>query len=110
MRVMGAAAPMLAQTLDEVRSGVFSPDDVNRYVPLVDDLYNHDYFMVTTDFAAYADKQRAVDNLFSRPDDWSRRALINTARMGWFSADRAIREYAADIWGATPNKTRERSG
>lgn len=105
-----AAAPMLAQTLDEVRSGVFSPDDVNRYVPLVDDLYNHDYFMVTTDFAAYADKQRAVDSLFSRPDDWSRRALINTARMGWFSADRAIREYAADIWGATPNQARERSG
>jgi starch phosphorylase len=105
-----AAAPMLAQTLEAVRIGVFSPDDVNRYAPLVDDLYNHDYFMVTADFAAYAEKQRVVSELFSQPEEWSRRALINTARMGWFSADRAIREYAAEIWAATPNSTQETPG
>jgi starch phosphorylase len=101
-----AAAPMLAETLEAVRGGVFSPDDVDRYAPLVDDLYNHDYFMVTADFAAYAEKQRAVDALYAEPAEWSRRALINTARMGWFSADRAIREYAGDIWGAAPSPLR----
>jgi starch phosphorylase len=101
------ATPMLEETLDAMRDGVFSPDDVNRYAPLVDDLCNHDYFMVAADFAAYADKQRAVDELFGRPDEWSSRALINTARMGWFSADRAIREYATDIWGVAPDRTRE---
>jgi len=99
-----AAAPMLEETLDAVRAGVFSPDDVNRYAPLVDDLYNHDYFMVTADFAAYAAKQRAADELFLRPEDWSRQALTNTARMGWFSADRAIGEYASDIWSAAPHR------
>jgi starch phosphorylase len=104
------AAPMLAETLEEVRGGVFSPDDVSRYVPLVDDLYNHDYFLVTADFAAYAAKQRVADDLFQRPEDWSRQALTNTARMGWFSADRAIREYAADIWGASPNRAQGGAG
>ncbi len=105
-----AAAPMLAETLEEVRGGVFSPDDVDRYAPLVDDLHNHDYFMVTADFAAYAAKQRVADDLFLRPDDWSRQALTNTARMGWFSADRAIREYAADIWGASPHRSQGDAG
>jgi starch phosphorylase len=99
-----AAAPMLEETLDAVRGGVFSPDDVDRYAPLVDDLRNHDYFMVTADFAAYSAKQRAVDELFLQPEDWSRRALTNTARMGWFSADRAIREYASEIWSAIPGR------
>ena len=62
--------------------------------------------MVTADFAAYAEKQRAADELYARPAEWSRRALINTARMGWFSADRAIREYASDIWSAAPRPSR----
>jgi len=105
-----AATPVLAETLEAVRGGVFSPDDVNRYAPLVDDLCNHDYFMVTADFAAYSAKQRAADELFLRPDDWSRHALTNTARMGWFSADRAIREYASDIWSAAPSREQGDTG
>jgi starch phosphorylase len=105
-----AAAPTLAETLDEVRGGVFSPDDVDRYAPLVDDLINHDYFMVTADFAAYAERQREADELFLRPEDWSRRALTNTARMGWFSADRAIREYASEIWRASADQEDEERG
>jgi glycogen phosphorylase len=99
-----AATAILMETLHEVRAGVFSPDDVNRYAPLVDDLYNYDYFMLTADFADYAAKQRIVDELFLRPDDWSGRALTNTARMGWFSADRAVGEYASEIWGAAPDR------
>ncbi len=97
-----AASPMLAETLDAVRGGVFSPDDANRYAPLVDDLHNHDYFMVTADFEAYEAEQRAADELYLQPEEWGRRALTNTARMGWFSSDRAIREYASEVWGAVP--------
>ncbi|HKH69085.1 MAG TPA: glycogen/starch/alpha-glucan phosphorylase, partial [Reyranella sp.] len=56
--------PALAAALAAVRSGVFSPDDPHRYVPLVDDLLNYDHFMVTTDFASYTDTQRAADTLY----------------------------------------------
>jgi starch phosphorylase len=98
-----AACPPLAATLEAIRSGVFSPDEPGRYAQLVDDLYNHDFFMVTADFAAYAAKQREADAGYQRPNDWARRALLNTARMGWFSSDRAIREYATEIWGAVPD-------
>ncbi|MGH6892329.1 MAG: glycogen/starch/alpha-glucan phosphorylase [Dongiaceae bacterium] len=105
-----AAAPALAETLEAVRGGVFSPDDSSRYVPMVEDLYSHDYFMVTADFAAYAAKQREVDELYLQPAEWARRALANTARMGWFSSDRAIREYAAEIWGAVPARPEGQTG
>jgi starch phosphorylase len=97
-----AACPELEATLQAVRNGVFSPDEPARYAQLVDDLSNSDYFMVTADFAAYEAKQREVDALYRNTGDWSHRALLNTARMGWFSADRAIREYASEIWGAAP--------
>jgi glycogen phosphorylase len=97
-----ADCPELEATLQAVRNGVFSPDEAGRYAQLVDDLSNSDYFMVTADFAAYEAKQREVDAAYRNAGDWARRALLNTARMGWFSADRAIREYASEIWGAAP--------
>jgi len=97
-----AACPALEATLQAVRNGVFSPDEPGRYAQLVDDLTNSDFFMVTADFAAYEAKQRQVDAAYQDKGDWARRTLLNTARMGWFSADRAIREYASEIWGAVP--------
>ncbi|HVO01738.1 MAG TPA: glycogen/starch/alpha-glucan phosphorylase [Candidatus Cybelea sp.] len=99
------ASPALEEALETVRMGVFSPEETGRFVPLVDDLMNHDYFMLTDDFAAYAAAQREVAAAFLRRDEWARRALLNTARMGWFSSDRAIGEYAADIWNVTPSPT-----
>ncbi|MDH3662550.1 MAG: glycogen/starch/alpha-glucan phosphorylase, partial [Alphaproteobacteria bacterium] len=91
--------PALKETLDEIRSGVFSPDDPHRFHGLVDGLLGHDYFMVTADFAAYDETQRQVDALYRDADDWTRRAVLNTAGAGWFSSDRTIRGYARDIWG-----------
>ena len=58
--------------------------------------------MVSADFACYAQTQRAVDEAFLDADTWSRRAVINTAKVGWFSSDRTIRDYASEIWGALP--------
>ena len=80
-------------------NGVFSPSDPDRFKPLIKALIDHDYFMVTADFAAYADTQREVDRDFLNVDDWMRRAVLNTANAGWFSSDRTIRGYARDIWG-----------
>ena len=50
--------------------------------------------MVATDFDAYAEAQRRVDELWSDPSSWWEKAILNTARMGWFSSDRTIRQYA----------------
>src|SRR5690606_24639696 len=88
----------LSQALAAVASGVFSPDDPARYRELIDGLYNSDWFMVAADFDAYAAAQRQVDALWRDSADWQARAIRNVARVGWFSSDRTIREYAKDIW------------
>src|SRR5690606_29891403 len=98
------AEPVLARVYEAVASGVFSPDDPGRFRPLIDQLLGHDYFMVTADFARYARTQRAVDQAFCDPREWWRRAIINTAKVGWFSSDRTIRDYASEIWGALPSE------
>jgi glycogen phosphorylase len=54
--------------------------------------------MVAADFDAYWDAQRKIEALWEIPSEWWRAAILNTARMGWFSSDRTIREYARDIW------------
>jgi starch phosphorylase len=93
-----AASPILAEVLDAIESGVFSPDDRMRYHGLVDNLRHHDWFMVTADFESYHAMQREVGARWRQPGEWWRRAILNTARVGWFSSDRAITEYATDIW------------
>jgi starch phosphorylase len=94
------ASPALAEVLEAIASGMFSPDDRNRYRKLVDGLRQHDYFMVAADFDAYQVKQREVSALWQDKNAWWRIAVLNTARMGWFTADRAILDYAQDIWRA----------
>ncbi len=100
-----AASPHLAEVLSALDSGVFSPDDRRRYHGLVNVLRHHDYFMVCADFDAYNSMQRTLGHLYRDRAGWWRRSILNTARMGWFSSDRSIGEYARDIWrtgGAKP--------
>jgi starch phosphorylase len=97
-----AASPALRGALDAIESGAYSPEDRTRYRSLVESLRHHDTFMVTGDFDAYVATQREIDTLWRDRDAWWRKAIRNTAGMAWFSADRAIREYARDIWGTEP--------
>ncbi|MBO0133033.1 glycogen/starch/alpha-glucan phosphorylase [Agrobacterium sp. Rnr] len=90
----------LSQALSSIASGVFSPDDRSRFSALIDGIYNSDWFMVAADFDAYADAQRKVDAIWSDQDSWNTKTVHNTARMGWFSSDRTIRQYATEIWRA----------
>ena len=99
-RALIEASRDLSQALSAISSGVFSPDDRNRYAGLIDGLYNSDWFMVTADFEAYAAAQRTVDSIWNNPTDWYSKTIRNTARMGWFSSDRTIRQYATEIWRA----------
>jgi len=94
-----AASPVLTEVLDAVAAGVFSPDDRDRYKGIVDGLRNHDWFMVAADFDAYFDAHRAVAALWRDRDAWTRKSVLNTANLGWFSSDRTIRGYADEIWG-----------
>ena len=96
--------PMLREALAAISSGLFSPDNPARYHQLVSNLYNNDWWMICADFQAYWDTQRALDELWTRQDAWQAKAVHNTARMGWFSSDRSIREYARDIWHAGPGR------
>lgn len=90
----------LQQALSAIASGVFSPGDTGRFSDLVDGLYSHDWFMVAADFDAYAKAQREVDALWADQPTWYNKTILNTARMGWFSSDRTIRQYAREIWRA----------
>ena len=93
-----ANSPILKEVLDAVGSGVFSPDEPARFKPLVDAVTYHDHFMVSADFDAFYGAQRAIDDLWRDPKQWWAKSVLNTARMGWFSSDRAIGEYASEIW------------
>ena len=71
-------------------------------------LRHSDHYMVAADFEAYFEAQRRVDQLWLSSYDWTRASILNTAHMAWFSSDRAIGEYAADIWHVpvAPSPTR----
>jgi starch phosphorylase len=89
----------LGQAHHAIASGVFSPDDKNRYADLVGGIYDHDWFLCAADFDSYAESQRAVDAAWQDQAAWRAKAIRNIANVGWFSSDRTIGEYARDIWG-----------
>jgi starch phosphorylase len=92
----------LSQALSAIASGVFSPDDRDRYRELIGGIYDRDWFMVAADFDAYHAAQRRVDALWADESGWYSKTIRNTARVGWFSSDRTIRQYASEIWGVLP--------
>jgi starch phosphorylase len=97
-----AASPALAKALESIRAGAYSPDDPGRYRDMVDGVLHHDYFMVTADFEDYRSAQDNVEALWRDSAGWWSAAMLNTSRVGWFSSDRAIREYAGEIWNVLP--------
>jgi starch phosphorylase len=99
------ALPVLQDVLDAVGYGVFSPGEPQRYRELVDELSHTDHFMVTADFAAYAAVQGQVAARWHDKRAWWRSSVLNIANVGWFSSDRAIREYATEIWNVQPHQT-----
>jgi glycogen phosphorylase len=108
-----AACPELADVLTAIETGVFSPDDPHRFLGLTHALRHSDYYMVLADFAAYFQTQRRIDELYLSRAAWTKTSILNIAHMSWFSSDRAIREYATDIWNVSyqpVGKTRELTG
>ena len=93
----------LHQVLTQIATGVFSPQEPGRYRNIFDSLVNlGDHYQLLADYRSYVDTQDKVDKLYRNKNEWTRRALLNIAGMGYFSSDRTIQEYADEIWGVKP--------
>jgi len=96
------ANPALKQAIDLIREGFFSPDQPGLFQPLMDLLLYEDRYMVLADFDAYHQAQMGVDALYCDTEEWTKKSILNVARIAKFSSDRTILEYNQDIWRAAP--------
>lgn len=96
----------LKQALDMIQNGYFSLDEPSRYQPIFDTLtHQGDRYFLLADYAAYVACQEQVDTLYFNQPEWTRKTILNVARMGYFSSDRTIHQYAKDIWHVQPAVT-----
>ncbi|CAG8555409.1 4527_t:CDS:10 [Ambispora leptoticha] len=93
--------PALQSVITSIETGNFG--DARIFSPLINTLtFGKDYYLISDDFGSYLDAQKLVDEAYKDQDDWSKKSILCTARMGFFSSDRAIREYAEQIWEVKP--------
>ncbi len=89
----------LKRALDQISNGFFSPEDKHLFDPIIHALlHENDYFMVLADYESYVKEQERVERLFKNQDEWTRKAIINVAKVGKFSSDRTIKDYNDEIW------------
>jgi starch phosphorylase len=88
----------LKKALNVIAGGYFSPGAPDLFRPVIDALTGGDHFLLLADYASYAACQERVDALYRNPEEWNRRAILNVARMGRFSSDRTVMEYAETVW------------
>nr|WP_206291742.1 glycogen/starch/alpha-glucan phosphorylase [Humisphaera borealis] len=93
----------LKRVLDMIGSGYFSGGDATVFAPIVDSLlYGGDRYLLLADYASYIECQQRVSQMYRDPHEWTKRSILNVARMGKFSSDRVIKQYAEEIWNAVP--------
>ena len=97
----------LRRALDLIASGTFSGGNAREFEPIVANLLDEDRFLVLADYQAYIDAQARVDSAYADPEAWTRSAVLNVARSGYFSSDRSIRDYLDRIWHASPVVARD---
>ncbi len=100
--------PELKRAIDLINSGLFSHGDTELFRPLTNHLLYHDEFLLMADYRAYVDCQQEVDHAYQDSAHWARMSILNVARMGKFSSDRAIQEYAKHIWHIEPLCTKQK--
>ncbi|MDN5881173.1 MAG: glycogen/starch/alpha-glucan phosphorylase, partial [Nitrosospira sp.] len=93
----------LRAVLDMIGSGFFSPDEPDRFKPIIDALLHHgDDYLLLADYASYIACQKEVELAYQDREQWVRKTILNVANMGEFSSDRTITQYADQIWDAKP--------
>jgi len=90
--------PQLHRVLDLIASGEFSGGDASMFEPIISNLLYEDRFMVLADYQSYMNAQTSVDTYYRDYEAWSRSAVLNIARTGFFSSDRSMRDYLNRIW------------
>ena len=93
----------LRRAIDLIASGAFSDGDRTTFEPVVSNLLYDDRFMVLADYASYIAAQARVDEAYADQEAWTRSAILNVARCGFFSSDRSIRDYIDRIWHIQPS-------
>ncbi|AXY68093.1 glycogen/starch/alpha-glucan phosphorylase [Thermosynechococcus sichuanensis E542] len=96
--------PMLKRVLDLIGSGYFSHGDTALFRPIVEHLWQNDRYCLLADYQSYVDCHQQVLQVYQDQAQWTKMSILNVARMGKFSSDRAIREYCQDIWHVEPVK------
>jgi glycogen phosphorylase len=99
--------PYLQKTIDMINEGFFCPEEVDLFKPIIDCVTGSDYYMLMADFASYHECQMKVDTVYKDPIAWTKKAILNVAKMGKFSSDRTIGEYNHEIWKAKPLSIKE---
>ncbi|HMD76779.1 MAG TPA: glycogen/starch/alpha-glucan phosphorylase [Terracidiphilus sp.] len=94
----------LREVIDALSNGELSHGDKKLFEPLVSSLLNGDEYMLLADYQSYVDCQDRVSLAYGNQEEWTRMSILNVARIGKFSSDRAIRDYCADIWKTWPVK------
>ncbi len=94
--------PRLRQAIDSIASGQYSGGDTAAFGQVVDVLLNSDPFLALADFGSYLDAQEKAEAAYQDGEAWTRSAILNVARCGFFSSDRSIKDYLDRIWHATP--------
>jgi starch phosphorylase len=96
--------PMLKRVIDMIASDYFNKSEAGIFKSIVDGLLGTDYYCLFADYQAYIDEQDKVSRLYRNTEEWTKKAILNVARVGKFSSDRSIREYAEKIWKVEPVK------
>jgi starch phosphorylase len=97
-RAIYESNPFLRQVIDGIGSGKFSHQDQDLFRPLLDQLLNHDPYLLFADYQSYVDCQDRAGEAYRDREKWNKMSILNAARMGKFSSDRSIREYSQNIW------------
>jgi starch phosphorylase len=92
----------LWRVVQMISNGTFSPDEPDLFRPIVESWLRRDEYLLMADYAAYITAQDRVSKAYRNPAEWTRKSILNVAKMGRFSTDRTIGEYARDVWQVKP--------
>jgi starch phosphorylase len=96
--------PELKRVIDMIANDHFNPKEPGIFKDIIDSLMNVDYYCLFADYESYIKTQDEVSKLYSNQDEWTKKSILNVARIGKFSSDRSVKEYADKIWKVKPVK------
>lgn len=92
----------IKQVIDMIAGNYFNKNEKGIFQPIVDSLLKDDHYCLLADYQSYVDKQTEVSEVYRKVDEWTKKSIYNVARVGKFSSDRSVKEYAEKIWNVKP--------